>query len=214
MKTQKKVGCLIIVGLIVGMTAGCMNLDSASSGKAKFYALEPSTPDSEMHPVNGLSDIKIGIGPVSIPPYLNRPQIVTRVGPHEISVSEFHLWAEPLQTNILRVLGENMAEATGSDQVVTFPWKQSYPTDYQITVSVIQFDATKGANLTLKANWVIYGNDGREQLLSRRFDASRSLAEEGYSRMVGEMSRILADLSKDMVMGLNGVIPKSGEDTP
>ena len=51
----------------------------------------------------------IGVGPITVPKYLDRPQIVTRSGRNQLALGEFDRWAEPLQDNVLRVLAENLA---------------------------------------------------------------------------------------------------------
>jgi uncharacterized lipoprotein YmbA len=63
----------------------------------------------------------IGIGPVTLPKYLDRPQIVTFTSPYALNVVEFDRWAEPLESTFVRVLAENLALLLPRAHVVVSP---------------------------------------------------------------------------------------------
>ncbi|MHC4918433.1 MAG: PqiC family protein, partial [Planctomycetota bacterium] len=79
------------------------------SEPANFYLLTPVH-----HPSNG-SDTQtaagpwVGIGPITLPQYLDRPQIVIRAAAGAVTLGEFDQWAESLQDGLSRVIGENLA---------------------------------------------------------------------------------------------------------
>jgi uncharacterized lipoprotein YmbA len=50
----------------------------------------------------------IGIGPVTLPQYTNRSQIVTGATNPELNRAPFEQWAEPLEANFTRVLTDNL----------------------------------------------------------------------------------------------------------
>ena len=77
---------LIVAGII--MTYGC-----ARTPQAKFYILQPSAVE-QAKPSVSVNDMIIGVGPVDLAEYLNRPQIVTRVSNSEIHLSEFNQYDE------------------------------------------------------------------------------------------------------------------------
>ena len=57
----------------------------------------------------------IGVGPIEIPSYLDRPQIITRMRLHELMLNEHALWAEPLDKALARVIALNLGALTGAD---------------------------------------------------------------------------------------------------
>jgi len=57
---------------------------------------------------SGSAEPRPGVGPVTLPPYLDRSQIVMSDRANELNLAEFDQWAESLQTNFTRVLGENL----------------------------------------------------------------------------------------------------------
>ncbi|MFW6242141.1 MAG: PqiC family protein, partial [Thermodesulfobacteriota bacterium] len=55
----------------------------------RFYLLTPQKTGPGAAPTAGPS---VGVGPVELPDYLDRPQILTRAGEHEIHFAEFDQW--------------------------------------------------------------------------------------------------------------------------
>jgi uncharacterized lipoprotein YmbA len=53
--------------------------------------------------------MSIGINPIVVPAYLDRPQIVTRIGANELEMAKFHCWAEPMEDSLGRVLAEDLS---------------------------------------------------------------------------------------------------------
>ena len=65
----------------------------------------------------------IGVGPVIMPGYLDRVQIVTRTGTDQVEISVFNRWAEPLEDGIARILAEEIGARVPTDRIVMFPWR-------------------------------------------------------------------------------------------
>ena len=55
----------------------------------------------------------IGVGPIVIPGYLERPQLVTRDAKGELEIWSYHRWAESLDLGIAATLAEALAARTG-----------------------------------------------------------------------------------------------------
>ncbi|MCB1821939.1 MAG: membrane integrity-associated transporter subunit PqiC, partial [Candidatus Competibacteraceae bacterium] len=75
------------------MLAGC-----GSTPPTAFYTLSPlsaSLPTAQTSASR--SDVTIGVGPVTVPEFLDRPQIVTRTTANRLDVDEFHRWGGSLQ---------------------------------------------------------------------------------------------------------------------
>jgi len=63
----------------------------------------------------------VGVGPVNIAPYLDRPQIVTRAGSHRVLMSEFNRWSEPLKNSISRVISVSLSNQLQTTRVYLIP---------------------------------------------------------------------------------------------
>jgi uncharacterized lipoprotein YmbA len=107
---------LIAVALLA--VAGC-----GSTRPSNFYQLDEPAATR----LSGLErGIAVGVGPVNLEPYLDRPQIVIRGTGHKLELSEFNRWAEPLKDSISRVIIVNLSNMLESTrvykiQVMNFP---------------------------------------------------------------------------------------------
>jgi len=184
---------LTIVALLMHL-AGC-----ASSAPTRFYVLSPlASSKAESQALKDEGCIVIGIGPVELPAYLDRPQIVTRVSENELNLTEFDKWAEPLKDNFSRVLVENLSTLLYVDAISIFPWKGQTLIDYRVEVTVIRMDGNIGGNASLVARWAIFRENDRKMLLTRQSSFSRPLSSQGYKALVSAQSRAISDLSREI----------------
>jgi uncharacterized lipoprotein YmbA len=64
----------------------------------------------------------IGVGPVSLPSYLGRTRMVTRVTDNELRFAETERWAEPLGDAFLSALGRDVGFLLQADEILLYPW--------------------------------------------------------------------------------------------
>jgi uncharacterized lipoprotein YmbA len=179
------------------LLSGCFAF--RGSDAATFYLLSSMT--RQWKPAEG-EKIVVGVGPIDVPEYLNRPQIVTRIGPNELRLDEFHKWAEPLKDGIARVLAANLG-ASLPVEVVFFPWRRVSAIDYQIVVQVHRFDTDPEGNATLQARWALFGKGGKKELIASSDLLVANAVAESYADRVGAMSLVLADLSASIVKAVS-----------
>lgn len=182
----------ISLGTLLMSMGGC-----ATTQPSKFYVLSPLEASFPNTPTDGSkTGLALGIGPIDLPPYLNRPQIIIRATRNELNLSEFHKWAEPLQDSIPRVLGENLSILLSTDRLAFFPWKGSRSIDYQVVVEILRFEATTNGQATLEARWQIREGTDRTVLVIKKSQFRSSASNEGYEAIVSGLSDNLAELSR------------------
>ncbi len=137
----------------------------------------------------------VAIGPVSLPDYVDRPQIVTRESAYAVKVASFDQWAGSLGDMVPRVLIENVAAALPEDRVVGFPSVSGTAFDYRVAVEITRFDADQTGAATLAARWQIYDRAARRAVLVTDETFVRPTAGPSYEAIVAAMSGTLADLS-------------------
>lgn len=174
-------------------------LGCGTSQPSHFYLLRALSPASG----SGLTETKqsklsLGLGPVTFPKYLERPQIVTKASAHEVELAEFHKWAEPLRENVSHVLAENLSALLSTDRIVQYPWKRPFQPDYQLSLEVIQFDGTKSQEAVLKVRWTLVGDNGKTVLQKKTSQFSERLRGSDYEDLVEAMSRMLETFSKEI----------------
>lgn len=147
-------------------------------------------------------ELLVGLKPVRLPEYLDRPQIVTRIGENRLHVSESHRWVESLASNIAWVLAENLTALRGGKAVLVFPWSTGVKPDRQIAVELINFENEGLAAVILKARWRVYGAGG-EPLTEERFSVHRyALAGPGAEQLVIALNAALAGFSRELAAEL------------
>jgi hypothetical protein len=143
--------------------------------------------------------VGIGVGPVLLPGYLDRSQIVIRTGADRVELSMFHRWAEPLADGIARTLAEEIGGRVPTDRIVTFPWPGAVARviQYQVVVAVLRFDGRLGGDVTLDTRWRILGRDG-DELAFRRTTVTEAAAGRGHEPMVAAMARAVVTLGQEI----------------
>ena len=182
---------LYLTTLLLLALAGC-----ASTPPSKFYILSP-VPAGAAAPPAGLATA-IGVGPVALPNYLDRPQIAVRTGANELRFNETHRWAEVLQENVANVLAENLARLVPTDRIALFPWGRTVTVDFQVTVQMSRFDADENGNVVLSALWRLYREQNREIVVENKAEVTEPVGGAGYPEIVAAQSRALATLSREI----------------
>ena len=198
---------LFTLGLLMVILAGC-----ASSPSSKFYQFNPlpnrtSIPPDASHEQNKI----IAIGPVHIPDYLDRPQIVTRASRNELKLSEFDRWAGSLESDVTRVLVEDISDLLLPDRFSIVRWTpypgSQVPASYRVEVLLKRFEGTLGDSVLLKAQWEVFSPN--RSLLLRRESLIREQVNGGsYDALVAAMSSALERLSRNIAGGIRSVSQK------
>lgn len=186
-------GAALAAGLLL---AGC-----AQPQPTRFYTLSSVLAAPGESGAVASRDLAIGIGTITLPEYLNRPQLATRVGSNRVALSDFDNWIEPLQGLFARTLAENLALLLDTDDVLTLPQRRPFRPDYQVEVEVTRFDADAAGNAVLDARWWVLGARGESEVHSARTTlvepvptGERTAAVAALSQALGTLSREIADV--------------------
>jgi uncharacterized protein len=189
---------LPILGVLLLILTGCANTQSS-----KFYMLESmsgSIPVGAGAPFD--QNLSVGLGPVTIPDYLDRPQIVTRSNQNSILLAEFDRWAEPLSGTIMRTLVENLSALLHTDNVVPYPWPASVDVSYQVLVELFRLDGILGEKAILDVQWSVLGKKGKKVFLLKRSTFVEPTRETSFAALVSAESRALDNLSREMASAI------------
>lgn len=174
-------------------TAAC-----AAAVPTRFYTL---TPQAEPAPQRG-SQV-VALGSVTLPDYLDRPEIVTRTGATQVQLGEIDRWAEPLEPMVQRVLGQELARLASVREVVVLPQQRDVRYDRLVEVEVLQFEADAAGKVMLDARWRVFGQDGERQLATRQtLIVENGAPPPDYAAVAAAMSRALDRLAVEIVAAL------------
>jgi uncharacterized protein len=171
----------------------------------KFYHLS-ALPGSGSGSSNLARSTAIGVGPVEVATYLDRQEIVTSRGANELGISEFHQWAEPLESNLSQVLVENLSILLSADPVSFFPFPGSTPVDYRVKVKVLRLEGKLGENVSLIARWSIFDAEGKETSPMRESSFSEPTQVPDHEALVAAESRAVAALSREIADAIRAVL--------
>jgi uncharacterized lipoprotein YmbA len=120
---------------VVALLAAC-----SSSPPAHFYTLSDTAPQAPPPPGVGW----VRIVNVTIPGELDRPELVRRIGPNQLSISGLDRWAAPLDRTIRRALTDDITRRVPAP----VPGQQ-----YSVSVDIHDFYGDGACNVTLRAAW-------------------------------------------------------------
>jgi len=141
------------------LLSGCFS----TSAPSRFYQISPT--QSPPCSLNGSSaEAIIGVGPISIPSYLDRSSIVSRGIDSSVTVHDFDYWIEPLSEAFVRTLTERISAGTGTTCLTAVPWTGGRRFDYQLVSDIVRFDCSSAQRCILEARWYLQQR-GRETLI-------------------------------------------------
>ena len=186
----------LILVLAAALTACSLTGTSAPS---RFYVLDAT---AEGPAPSSLNDVAVGVGPIILAGYLDRPQMVTRTPGAEVSVAEFDRWGEPLRESVSRVLAANLGRLLGTERVQRHPWRASRDVEIAVEVDVERFDGERGGSVVLDVNWRLRSDGAPVQRAAHIVEETRG---GDYADLAAAMSRALARLSTEMATAVSSV---------
>ena len=195
------------LGIFLSMSALSLVLGcSPSSRPVKFYLLQPmGKPEAHQAVMQTPKPILVGLGPVEIPAYLDRPQIVTGNAGAELQLAEYHRWAEPLRDTITRILAENLALFMVDAQVLTFPWNRTINPDIQVEVKLSRFHVDATGSCGLKADWTVFKRNKPVLMKSFQTQVLVTGPATDFDAKVAAQSEALGKLGKEIAVELKTV---------
>ena len=158
------------------LVLGCLG----RSPQVRFYALSPVPGAS----VAGTSELAVGVGPLRLPRYLDRPQLATRTSGSQLEYDQTSRWAGGLETNMLRALGDDLGSRLGTGRIIVYPAPEPFPVQYRVSVEVLEFEALRGDDLVLRARWTVREHVGEHRSSSEESTVRRSIAGGGVESVI------------------------------
>jgi len=197
-----KLNRVAIAGILLvclSLMTGCLNRNVPHVTYFSFLTMEQL---GETQVLASLPDVKLGIGPITIPDRLKRAQIATRQQGNQYEFDEYHRWAGVLENDLTSVLGENLGQLLGTDKIDLFPWMNYFTPTYRLVIDILRLDGALEGEAVLSARWAIASTDGKESLASGRSDHRQPLKEASFAALVHAESQMIAELSKEIAKEL------------
>ncbi len=178
------------------VSGGCMSVPNTPN--PRFYTLGAIGENHAAQKLNIAPNTIIGVGPVRIPEYLNRPQIVTKDGEGMLTFAQFDRWGEPLDLALSRLISANLTLLLPGVNMEVYPWNIAIPVEYQVLADVVQLESELDKDLFFAAQWSLLDAQNNKMLFTKRFEFRKPIEPHSYSGLVGTLSMACASLSRDI----------------
>lgn len=191
---------ILLTLLSFSLLSSCNVLQPVKDTSAS-YLLDPVVADRV---VRGSSPA-VAIGRPALPSYLDRQQVVTRVGGGELKMSNYHLWAEPLGTGISRVLSMNLSRLSGSANIQ--PIDNFITLDYTslLELRISQFESSSADRVILHCTWKLQpvrGLPAQPRNFRTEVPFTPSADKHDISPRIQAMNEALGRLSREIARSL------------
>lgn len=198
---RSRSGTVVLLIVAVLGCAGCSILEPKPD-RSRFFVLTPIEEPAKATE----GKLALGLGPITFPRYLERTEIVRRIGPNEVKPSTFDYWAGSLPNQFARVLAQNLQLTVGAANVRLHPWYAGTEIDRVVEVDVLRFETAEDGKAHLMARWRVRDGRSHDVLASRESDLSRPGAHDAATT-ASVLSALLADLSREMASTIESLPP-------
>jgi len=193
--------CRIMSGACLALfLSGCISI--SSSPTPHFYKLQAINADQVSEKMNMASNVLIGVGPVKIPEYQDRPQIVTLGKEKTLKFAQFDRWGESLDLGLARLIREDLTAILPEAKFTSYPWNQSMPVKYQVVVEIVQLDSELDKDLFLVAQWQVIDARTTKTVIIKRSELRQPVIPQDYPGLAKALSTACASLSGEIAKAL------------
>ncbi len=175
-----------------------------NSKPIEYYMLDASVGLSSNELIENDSGPLIGLGPIRLPEYLDRFQMVVAVSENKYKLIDNHRWAEKLDQNVSLALFKSLPAQLGTDRMVRYPWPQRPGVDFQVKIDILEFNIDQIGQSRLVAQWSIKSKD--KTLLNKRSSFTAEASSTDIDKMVEAQSVCLTKLGQEIAVNLKPLL--------
>jgi len=187
----------------IAATTGCLG-----APQPRFYTLSAASGADAGAPVASRPDLGLVVGPLEFPRYLDRPELVSRDGSHQLVVADAHRWGGSMASDVLRAVADDLGRLLATARVVVYPAAPRFDAKYRVLLDVHEFEGVLGEKVTLRVRWTIAAvKDGRAVVVHESA-FEQPVASPSYEDLVSAESAALGALSREIAEQLAGLPPR------
>lgn len=191
MMSRTRFAIVLCACCILNVIVGC----GGRSPATYYYVLDSSQPI-----VEAVQNKKaaLQLRKVDIPTYLDRNSIVTRSQSGvQVTLSEYHKWAESLSNGMQRVLAEALAPPLAEKGIALEPMDDHSRDSLQLFVQVLRFDGALNADTVLEVRWSLRTSD--DNIVVQGSFMERDPAGGTYETLVKAQSALLVRFGQSLI---------------
>jgi uncharacterized lipoprotein YmbA len=194
-------GGLVLLG-------GCLSRSKVS----ELYVLEPMAAP-EPAAAGQQPEAVVGVGKVTVPGWIDRPQVAGRSATGQIVVNEFARWGEPVAKGVQRVVAENLAALLPTRRIVTAPYSAAQVVHHRVDITLTEAARQADGSVLVEARWALLSSRGAV-LVQHRSSSRAQPTAAGAAGAVAGTSEALAGLSREIAGALRELPLPPGESEP
>jgi len=207
MKILKELGHSCSMWVMLCALSAILAACAGGGSPSTFYMLR-----SMESPQEGLSSaaeksVSVLVGPISMPEYLDRNQMVTVAGKNEVALDEFNRWAESLRESFYRVLLEDLSFLLKTPRIYRYDRSGEEKVDYQITIDVTRFDCAPEGDAVLTAFWTVNGKERGTPGITKKSVFRTPVSSPGFPGMADALNRTLTAFGREIASAIESMQP-------
>jgi len=198
MSTSVRTSLVVLLGMLASPGCGLLSPPTDATRYAVLASLDELPGEAAPGVAAPSSSVRVGLGPVTLPEYVRRPQIVSRVKGTRIVLSGTERWAEPLDQALVRVLALDLERSMGTGRVVNYPWYESDRPAQQIEIAFSRCERDETGKIVLAARWCVRDLEGGAAPIEKDSRIVRETTGTGGASTALALSQALAELSREI----------------
>ena len=149
----------------------------------------------------------MSLGPLRLPEYLDRSQIVSRGAGNALIVDDFNRWAEPLDKTVHRVVANQVDAMLEGVVVVAYPSTSMIDPDIRMIGRITRFDSDSRGLAVLEVQWGAATSDAEVLVSPRRTRYTSQASSVGDAdSVVAALNNTLHQFSRDIANNLRAAL--------
>ena len=179
---------LPLIALLLSLLAACSSTSQVNYYQLSQVVAEAATPDKD---AAGLY-----IAPVQVASYLSGRSLVMQLSDVELVLTKQHLWAEPVELQIQRLLRDELALKTTKYSVLLQPTANALVVNIQID----RFHGLADGSALLSGRYSLSQHGHTD--ITKPFVIKQPLTDDGYSALVNALSLAVQQLCANIASQL------------
>jgi uncharacterized lipoprotein YmbA len=189
-----------LVGAVLAVAVGGCALLLDRPQPARYYLLTAVANQR----LSSRPDLIIGLGPIRIASYLDRPSLLTRLDANRVQPSNVDLWAAPLPQSVTAVLVENLQSLLGPRQVIIYPWYRTAKVACHVRLDIRNLER-RPVGITFAARWSVEELGGDGTLRGGTTDVDHAVTPDTPDAAAAALSEAMGQLSEDIARAVDEV---------
>jgi uncharacterized lipoprotein YmbA len=192
---------ILLVSALGGLLllGGCLKRTKVS----ETYVLEPVAAGDAASP-RETPEAVVGVLRVTVPGWIDRPQVTGRSSTGQVVTDEFARWGEPVAKGVQRVVAENLAALLPTRRVVVAPFSPDQVVHHRVDITLSEAARQADGSVLVEARWALLGPGGAT-LVQRRTSHRAHPTAAGAAGAATGTSEAIAGLSREIAGALRAL---------